>query len=47
MPWRMGVWERSPAGIAIANGTKALVDDFQRTLPDFFPADNVGSSEAM
>jgi hypothetical protein len=41
--WLMGVWERSPAGIAIANATQALLDDFKRTLPDFRPPDNVGS----
>jgi glycosidase len=41
--WLMGVWTRSPTGIAIANATPALVDDFRRTLPDFRPADNVGS----
>jgi hypothetical protein len=41
--WLMGVWERSPAGISIANQNKSLVDDFRRALPDFSPADNVGS----
>ena len=41
--WFMGVWERSPAGIAIANQNKNLVDDFRRALPDFKPEDNVGS----
>jgi hypothetical protein len=41
--WLMGVWERSPAGISIANQNKNLVDDFRRALPDFSPADNVGS----
>src|SRR4029077_7133472 len=41
--WFMGVWERSPAGIAIANQNKGLVDDFRRALPDFRPEDNVGS----
>jgi hypothetical protein len=41
--WLMGVWERSPAGIAIANHNKNLLDDFQRALPDFCPDDNVGS----
>src|SRR5271168_576717 len=41
--WFMGVWERSPAGIAIANQNKSLVDDFRRALPDFRPEDNVGS----
>lgn len=41
--WFMGVWERSPAGIAIANKNKNLLDDFRRALPDFKPEDNVGS----
>ena len=41
--WFMGVWERSPAGIAIANQNKSLLDDFRRALPDFCPEDNVGS----
>jgi len=42
--WLMGVWERSPAGIAIANRNASLMDDFHRALPDFRPADNVGSA---
>ena len=41
--WFMGVWERSPAGIAVAMGNSGLLDDFHRTLPDFTAADNVGS----
>ena len=41
--WLMGVWERSPAGIAIANLNKGLLDDFRRALPDFRSEDNVGS----
>jgi hypothetical protein len=41
--WLMGVWERSPAGIAIANGNQNLLDDFRRALTDFTPGDNVGS----
>jgi Alpha amylase, catalytic domain len=41
--WLMGVWERSPAGIAIANKNSDLLDDFRRALPDFRPEDNVGS----
>ena len=41
--WFMGVWERSPAGIAIANQNKGLLEDFRRALPDFRPEDNVGS----
>jgi hypothetical protein len=41
--WFMGVWERSPAGIAIANKNKGLLEDFKRALPDFRTEDNVGS----
>lgn len=41
--WFMGVWQRSPAGIAVANQNKNLLDDFRRTLPDFHLEDNVGS----
>ncbi len=41
--WFMGVWERSPAGIAIANRNAGLLADFRRALPDFTEADNVGS----
>lgn len=41
--WLMGVWERSPAGIAIANKNQGLLDDFRRALPDFRTDDNVGS----
>src|SRR5262245_48314172 len=41
--WLMGVWERSPAGIAIANQNNGLLQDFLRALPDFRTEDNVGS----
>ena len=41
--WMMGVWERSPAGIAIANRNQGLLADFCRALPDFRTRDNVGS----
>ena len=41
--WLMGVWERSPAGIAIANHNPGLREDFLRALPDFRLEDNVGS----
>ena len=41
--WLMGVWERSPAGIAISMRDPALLEDFRRALPDFIDADNVGS----
>jgi hypothetical protein len=41
--WFMGVWERSPAGTAISMQNDGLIADFRRALPDFAPADNVGS----
>lgn len=41
--WLMGVWERSPAGIAIADQNTGLLEDFRRALPDFQISDNVGS----
>ena len=41
--WLMGVWERSPAGTAIANQNRGLLDDFRRALADFRLEDNVGS----
>src|SRR5436190_12041904 len=41
--WLMEVWERSPAGVAIANQNKSLLEDFRRALPDFRIEDNVGS----
>src|SRR5271169_2338768 len=30
--WLMGVWERSPAGIKIANKNESLLNDFRSTL---------------
>src|SRR3954453_14891924 len=41
--WLMGVWERSPAGIAIALRNDGLVESFRRALPDLTAADVVGS----
>jgi hypothetical protein len=41
--WFMGVWERSPAGIAISMQNPGLLEDFKRALPDFTAEDNVGS----
>jgi len=41
--WFMGVWERSPAGIAIAMQNRGLLEDFRRALPDFSVKDNAGS----
>ena len=42
--WLMGVWERSPEGIRISNENESLQADFRRALPDYTPADNVGSA---
>jgi hypothetical protein len=41
--WLMGVWERSPAGAAIAARDHQLQDSFREALPDVGPDDNVGS----
>ena len=41
--WLMGVWERSPAGIAIALANDGLMESFRRALPDLTTADVVGS----
>ena len=41
--WFMGVWERSPAGTAIANRNENLLSDFRCALPDYRSEDNVGS----
>jgi hypothetical protein len=41
--WFMGVWRRSPAGIAISMRNSGLLEDFRRALPDFSEEDNVGS----
>ena len=41
--WLMGVWERSPAGIAIALENDDLVASFREALPDYRSEDVVGS----
>src|SRR5262245_7029730 len=41
--WLMGVWERSPAGVAIALQNDALNESFREALPDVTSADIVGS----
>src|SRR6476646_4982192 len=41
--WLMGVWERSPAGIAIALQNPDLRQDFERSLSGYTTADVVGS----
>ena len=41
--WLMGVWERSPAGLRIAQTDEALQRSFREALPDLEPGDVVGS----
>ena len=41
--WLMGVWERSPAGLALANANAGLQASFRDTLPDLRPEDVIGS----
>jgi glycosidase len=41
--WLMGVWERSPAGRAVAMANQSLQEDFRRALPDCRPEDIIGS----
>jgi glycosidase len=41
--WFMGVWERSPDGLAIARNNPSLMADCRRALPDLTDHDVVGS----
>jgi hypothetical protein len=41
--WLMGVWERSPAGLALATASPELQASFAEALPDLRPADVIGS----
>ena len=41
--WLMGVWERSPAGLALATANQDLQASFAEALPDLRPADVIGS----
>jgi hypothetical protein len=41
--WLMGVWQRSPAGVAVALANPALLGSFESALPDYRPDDVVGS----
>jgi hypothetical protein len=41
--WLMGVWRRSPAGVAIAMTNPSLTDSFEAALPGYGPPDVVGS----
>jgi hypothetical protein len=41
--WLMGVWERSPAGLAVARSNGDLMASFHDALPDIRDADIIGS----
>ena len=41
--WLMGVWQRSPVGVTIALSNPDLIAQFSAALPDWQPADVVGS----
>ena len=41
--WLMGVWERSPAGLALANANAELQASFTDALPDMQRTDVIGS----
>ncbi|GAB1693590.1 alpha-amylase family glycosyl hydrolase [Krasilnikovia sp. M28-CT-15] len=41
--WLMGVWQRSPAGLAVARQNAGLRDAFRAALSDLTPEDVVGS----
>ncbi len=45
--WLMGVWERSPEGIRIVNENAGQQCEFRCALPDYTPADNVGSGYSV
>jgi hypothetical protein len=41
--WLMGVWERSPAGLAVTRADSKQMASFQDALPDLKPEDVIGS----
>jgi hypothetical protein len=41
--WLMGVWQRSPAGLELANANQELQASFRAALPDVRPGDVIGS----
>jgi glycosidase len=41
--WLMGVWERSPAGLALAMANAGLLESFRAALPDLAEQDIIGS----
>src|ERR1700745_1154203 len=45
--WLMGVWRRSPAGLAIALAAPPLDKGNRAALPDLAPADVIGSPSCV
>lgn len=41
--WLMGVWQRSPAGLAVARADESLQRAFRAALPDLRADDVIGS----
>jgi hypothetical protein len=41
--WLMGVWERSPAAVALTRRNRRQMSDWRQQLPDLQPSDIVGS----
>ena len=41
--WLMGVWERSPAGLAVTRADAKMMASFGDVLPDLQPGDVIGS----
>ena len=41
--WLMGVWERSPAGLAVTRADDKMMASFRDVLPDLRPEDIIGS----
>jgi hypothetical protein len=41
--WLMGVWERSPDGLALTNANPGLLESFREALPDVRAQDIIGS----
>src|SRR4051812_37993545 len=41
--WLMGVWQRSPAGLAIAASDEGLSSSFRQAVADLRPSDVIGS----
>ena len=45
--WLMGLWQRSPASIAVSNRNNRLLEEFKCALADFQPQDNIGSAYSV